>query len=169
MEKKIRFKSIYLSPRTKAFINYAAIRYDEVRVMAAINPFVHIVLGIIVTVASLLNKNMILFVAIGIGFIIWGGIRLIIASSKKKEKKQVYPAQDSAQAHAHRQHHQHGMHNSIHQHHPAQQHSHAPRQHAPQHGTHNHPVHQQQYKRCPSCHQAIERSYRFCPYCGYGV
>lgn len=97
--------------------------------MKSIHPAVHIILGIIVIISSIMNPDMIIFLVFGIGFLLWGGIQFLRRMLETKKKTEVQPAEKTVQ---------------------------------------NHP-HQQRYKRCPNCMSVIEVSYRFCPYCGYGV
>jgi hypothetical protein len=120
--------------------------------------FVHIGLGIIVTISALAAPRMRIFLIVGVGFLLWGIIQFFKQKNTAPQKKAV-----------HTHNHQHTHTQKSHAAHP---------QHQKQHPTHNHTQAQQQqhhtahnglYKGCPSCKATIPRNSRFCPYCGFGV
>lgn len=157
--------------------------------MTKINPKIFIGLGVIVTISSLLQERMKFFLIFGIGFIIWGVVGLIQATSnrskpsqreeiRQKFSNQNHPAQHSQghqqnMNHSHQQatHNYHNNNTNNNNHHQ----NHTQHVHSQHNANHTHPHHQQTqvsphtHKRCPSCHRIIEKTYRFCPHCGYGV
>lgn len=130
--------------------------------MGSIHYGVHITLGVIVLVVSLVQQEMRIFAVAGIGFIIWGLIRLAIVKSEEKKNTRKHTAHNKVH-HTHQQTHHH---NQIHQHGHHPQKTQTP--YHSQHATH-HQTHHSKYKVCPNCQAVIEKTYRFCPYCGYGV
>lgn len=131
--------------------------------MGKINPWVLVGLGTVVAIASLFEKSMRIFVFVGLAMAFWGFVRYYLdaASGSKKDKSQSVKHNVEHQA-AQRQYAQHQQHNQPQRGH-YQQHPNAAHQHHAQH------VHQVQYKKCPNCLGTYESTYRFCPYCGYGV
>ena len=67
--------------------------------MSEIHPFVHIGIGIIVTITSLLVDGMIIFAVAGLGFIGWGIFKLKKNNAKKPTNHQTH----HNQAHTHTQ------------------------------------------------------------------
>jgi NADH pyrophosphatase NudC (nudix superfamily) len=126
--------------------------------MTTIHYGVHITLGIIVLIVSVIQSEMRIFAVAGIGFIIWGLIRLAIVKSELKKKnsnkKNNYHQHSAAQSHLHKQQ-QHHVGHQIN----TQQMYNTPAQH----------THHNKYKICPNCQAIIDKGYRFCPHCGYGV
>ena len=141
--------------------------------MSKINPNVFIILGVIVTVSSAIQDRLHFFIIFGVGFILWGGVGLIL---NKKEKKSNNNYNNIHQQHPkHKINHQHQNQHNIN--HNNQQHS-SRIQNPQNHNNNNNNMHQQKnphninhptHKRCPNCHRIIPKEYRFCPYCGYGV
>ena len=107
--------------------------------MAEIHYAVHITLGSIVLIVSLLQAEMRIFAIAGIGFIIWGLFKLLIHKKKQKSNPKKTHTHNSHSPHAHNNHHHH-----MHQ-------------------------RQSKYKICPNCGKITEKINRFCPYCNYGV
>ena len=105
----------------------------------SLHPFVYIVLGLVVAISSLFQRQMILFVFIGVGILIYGLIKQF-----KKPKERVSPSLKQQHSRI-----SHPAHNN--------------------HQTHHHVSMQHKYKTCPNCKHVISRSARFCPHCGYGV
>lgn len=152
----------------------------------SLHPIIYIVLGLIVAVSSAFQPQMILFVFIGAGIAIYGGVKLYSQLKKVPPQKKRY----SAHEHLHKHHTQHDRihhrseeeqlrhHNHMHsqQTRQSQQHSHS-HQHMNTNNmnvsnNNNNSQHirpQTKYKTCPSCKHAMHNSYRFCPHCGYGV
>lgn len=115
------------------------------------------------------NTNMIVFMVIGILFLVWGAYRLtsdyLLNQPKPKKQELVGPPGQQARPNPH--HHTVGSPHATHQHvRPPEGSAHATHQHTrpaqhPSHHAANHAL-----RHCPRCHGAIPQQVRFCPHCG---
>lgn len=141
--------------------------------MSDINPFVFIGLGIVVTISSLLNRDMIIFVVAGAGFILWGLYKLLIKKKEVNKQKIVQNRNNNYRNNSPNTSSNFRTNNpQFQQTNNRLNQNNFNNQQRVNVDNNKRPIQNPnllQYKRCPNCQSSYERSYRFCPYCGYGV
>jgi len=141
--------------------------------MASINGWVFLIIGAVVAGWSLWLGNLPFFVIVGGIFAIYGVGKIIVKNVTKPSNL------NSAQASQNHSHHpsnlraqtaQNTMHSAHnHQLHAQHQDNQQNTAHTHQHQTYNPAQQSVAYKVCPNCKKQFHATYRFCPYCGWGI
>lgn len=112
------------------------------------------ILGVVVTSTSIINKKMRFFIFIGVLFFLYGTYGAILSFIRRVRRKKVAKLATEKTIKSNRR---LIIKNKIK----------AKREGNNTHANpHNHP---HNLKKCPNCGAIVSKTFRFCPYCGYGV
>lgn len=146
--------------------------------MAAIRGEITFVIGVIVSIVSLFNDSLTVFIYLGVAMAVYG-LAKVVYRVLTKPKAVVKPAHHNAQHHQHQtqynqQHPHHAQHTAHHQQQSPQHHQ-SHKQYHPHsivHKEHTQQAHTGGHnatvKKCPNCQSVMPTTYRHCPSCGFG-